>query len=52
MPGISGGGTGLYISKGVENGKPYVRLGRFVDTWAFRDGTWLCVVSQATPILH
>ena len=44
--------TGLHISKGVENGKPYVRRGRFVDTWAFRDGAWLCVVSPATPILH
>jgi ketosteroid isomerase-like protein len=44
--------TGLYTSRGVENGKPYVRRGRFVDTWAFRNGIWLCVVSQATPIVH
>ncbi len=44
--------TGVYTSKGVENGKPYLRRGRFVDTWAFRDGAWLCVVSQATPLLH
>jgi hypothetical protein len=29
--------TGVYVSKGVENGKPYVRRGRFVDNWAFRD---------------
>lgn len=44
--------TGVYVSKGVENGKPYLRRGRFVDTWAFRDGNWMCVASQATPILH
>jgi ketosteroid isomerase-like protein len=44
--------TGVYVAKGVENGKPYVRRGRFVDTWAFKDGRWLCVASQATPILH
>jgi ketosteroid isomerase-like protein len=44
--------TGIYLAKGVENGKPYVRRGRFVDTWISRDGNWLCVVSQSTPILH
>ncbi len=43
--------TGVYVAKGVEKGKPYVRRGRFVDTWAFKDGSWLCVASQATPIL-
>jgi ketosteroid isomerase-like protein len=44
--------TGVYIAKGSENGKSYVRRGRFVDTWAFTDGKWLCVASQATPILR
>lgn len=44
--------TGLYVAKGVDNGKPYLRRGRFVDTWIYKDGRWLCVASQATPILH
>jgi uncharacterized protein (TIGR02246 family) len=44
--------TGIYIAKGVENGKPYVRRGRFVDTWVPRDGGWRCVASQSTPMLH
>lgn len=44
--------TGIYVTKGVENGKPYTRRGRFVDTWVLKDGKWLCVASQATPILH
>ncbi|MFY9741151.1 MAG: nuclear transport factor 2 family protein [Candidatus Sulfotelmatobacter sp.] len=44
--------TGLYVASGTENGKPYVRRGRFVDTWTFKDGKWLCVASQATPILR
>jgi ketosteroid isomerase-like protein len=44
--------TGVYVTKGVENGKPYVRRARFVDTWTFKDGTWLCVASQSTPVLH
>ena len=43
--------TGIYVTKGVEKGKPYVRRGRFVDTWTLRNGSWLCVASQATPIL-
>ncbi len=42
--------TGIYVAKGVENGKPYLRRGRFIDTWATRDGHWICVGSQATPI--
>jgi hypothetical protein len=42
--------TGIYLAKGIENGKPYVRHGRFLDTWVLRDGKWLCVASQSTPI--
>jgi hypothetical protein len=44
--------TGIYVAKGVENGKPYLRRGRFIDTWALKNGTWLCVASQATPFIH
>jgi ketosteroid isomerase-like protein len=44
--------TGIYIARGTEHGKPYVRRGRFVDTWSYKDGRWLCVASQATPILR
>jgi ketosteroid isomerase-like protein len=44
--------TGLYRAKGMENGKSYVRRGRFVDTWTLKAGSWVCVASQATPIAH
>ena len=44
--------TGIYREKGEKNGKPYLRRGRFTDTWVFRDGTWVCVASQSTLILH
>jgi ketosteroid isomerase-like protein len=44
--------TGLYVAKGVDSGRPYLRRGRFVDTWVLKDGRWLCVASQATPILR
>jgi ketosteroid isomerase-like protein len=44
--------TGVYTAKGVEKGKAYVHRGRFVDTWVFRDGKWLCAAAQATPIMR
>ena len=50
------GGTavvaGSYRAKGVHQGKLYQREGRFIDTWAFKKGAWVCVAAQATPILR
>jgi ketosteroid isomerase-like protein len=42
--------TGVFREKGVENGKPYERRNRFVDTWVYTDGSWSCVAASATPI--
>jgi ketosteroid isomerase-like protein len=44
--------TGVFRAKGVENGKSYVRRERFVDTWIFLNGKWVCVATNATPVLH
>jgi ketosteroid isomerase-like protein len=44
--------TGIFRAKGVEGGKPYVRRERFVDTWISKDGRWICIATNATPILH
>jgi hypothetical protein len=44
--------TGVFRAKGVEGGKHYVRRERFVDTWLLKDGTWVCIATNATPILH
>jgi ketosteroid isomerase-like protein len=44
--------VGSYHVKGVKRGKPYQRDGRFIDTWAFKKGAWVCVAAQATPILR
>jgi ketosteroid isomerase-like protein len=41
--------VGSYRVKGVRQGKPYQREGRFIDTWAFKNGAWVCVAAQATP---
>ena len=44
--------TGIFRAKGVEGGKSYVRRERFVDTWLYNNGKWVCVASNATPGLH
>lgn len=44
--------TGIFRAKGVEGGKPYVRRERFIDTWVDKGGRWICVATDATPILH
>lgn len=44
--------TGIYRFKGVEHGQSIQRDGRFSDIWVRRNGTWVCVAAQATPILR
>jgi len=44
--------TGVMRVKGVENGKPYTRRERFVDTWMFKRGSWVCIGTDATPVVH
>jgi ketosteroid isomerase-like protein len=42
--------SGVYREKGVKNAKPYMRRGRFTDTWVHQNGHWMCVASQSTLI--
>jgi len=44
--------VGNYHAKGTHRGKPYQKNGRFIDTWVFKKGTWVCVAAQATPTLR
>jgi ketosteroid isomerase-like protein len=44
--------TGVMRVKGVEGGKAYTRRERFVDTWLLKRGSWVCVGTDATPVLH
>jgi ketosteroid isomerase-like protein len=44
--------NGIYREKGIFKGKPYLRRGRFTDTWVRTSGTWQCVASQSTLIAH
>jgi ketosteroid isomerase-like protein len=40
--------VGIYRVKGIDQGKHYLRRGRFTDTWVNRNGLWVCVASQYT----
>jgi hypothetical protein len=44
--------TGIFLEKGLEGGKAYIRGIRFVDTWVNTNGAWTCVSASATPVLH
>ncbi|MFZ0322045.1 MAG: nuclear transport factor 2 family protein [Candidatus Sulfotelmatobacter sp.] len=44
--------VGTYRVKGIENGKPYLKRGRFTDTWVLRGVNWICVAAETTPILR
>jgi ketosteroid isomerase-like protein len=44
--------TGIFRAKGMEGKKSYVRRERFIDTWIYKDGHWVCVATDATPIKH
>jgi Domain of unknown function (DUF4440) len=44
--------TGTYQAIEFKNGKAVVLRGRFIDTWARRNSTWVCVAAQSTPILR
>ena len=42
--------TGILHLKGVEAGKPYLRYGRYVDTWLPKANHWVCISSMTTPV--
>jgi ketosteroid isomerase-like protein len=44
--------TGVMRVKGVEGGKSYSRRERFVDTWLKKGNNWVCVGTDATPVLR
>ncbi len=42
--------TGIYRDKGIEEGKPFQRRGRFTNVWLNQNGKWECIASQSTLI--
>lgn len=44
--------VGVIAVKGTKGGKSTLRRERFIDTWIEKGGTWVCIATDATPILH
>jgi Domain of unknown function (DUF4440) len=42
--------TGVLQLKGLDHGKPYLRRGRFVDTWLYKNEHWVCIGSETTAV--
>jgi len=43
---------GVLSVKSRQNGKPVIRHERFIDTWVYRNGAWMCIATDATPMTH
>ncbi len=43
---------GVIAVKGAKGGKSVVHRERFIDTWINKNGTWICIATDATPITH
>jgi ketosteroid isomerase-like protein len=43
---------GVIAVKATKGGKPVVRRERFIDTWINKNGSWVCIATDATPITH
>jgi ketosteroid isomerase-like protein len=43
---------GVIAVKESKGGKTTVRRERFIDTWINRNGTWICIATDATPMTH
>ena len=41
--------TGLFEISGVERGKPFLRRGRFLDTWLNQSRLWFIIASLSVP---
>jgi ketosteroid isomerase-like protein len=43
---------GVIAVKATKGGKSVVHRERFIDTWINKNGTWVCIATDATPITH
>ena len=43
---------GVIAVKGTKGGKSVVHRERFIDTWINKNGSWICIATNATPITH
>lgn len=40
--------VGIYRERGMKDGQAYMLRARFLDTWVFKNGRWLCIAAAAT----
>jgi ketosteroid isomerase-like protein len=43
---------GVIAVKDSKAGKTVVHRERFIDTWINKNGSWICIATDATPIRH
>ena len=43
---------GVIAVKETKGGKTVSHRERFIDTWINREGKWVCIATNATPMLH
>jgi len=43
--------VGIYDEKGLNAGHPYHQRCRFIDTWAWKKGKWVCIGATATSVI-
>jgi ketosteroid isomerase-like protein len=43
---------GVIAVKETKGGKAVTHKERFIDTWINKDGKWVCIATNATPMLH
>jgi ketosteroid isomerase-like protein len=43
---------GVIAVKETKGGKSIVHRERFIDTWINKNGSWVCIATDATPMTH
>jgi ketosteroid isomerase-like protein len=43
---------GVIAVKETKAGKTVTHRERFIDTWIYKNGSWICIATDATPITH
>ncbi len=43
---------GVLAVKEAKGGKTVTHRERFIDTWIYKNGSWICIATDATPMTH
>ena len=42
--------VGIYRERGMKSGQAYMQRRHYIDTWAFKDGAWVCIAAASSPV--